>query len=343
MSSLATHVALIGDPVRIRAFRSALRKLAKGKVVADLGCGTGVLGLLALQAGAKRVVAIDRHPIIHVAKAVARENGVEDRIDFVHADSRDVKIRADVVVSDLVGQLGVDEHLVECLVDARDRWGARLIPSRIDLHAQPIHAPGLYRRTVQCGRTCPGIKFETVHAMSANMLHFLWRATGRPLAEGARIARFDLETMPRPWPHAGGARFRLRPGTVHGFLVWFRARFAPGVEVDSRRGGHWKPLFLPLADPPRGGRRLDLEVYFHHGQQIEWSASLDGREVRRQTTLLSNERAFARTHIPDTAVPRLTSEWRKRLKLLARMDGRALRDLGDGAKELCYDLEIPVE
>ncbi|MBI2900382.1 MAG: 50S ribosomal protein L11 methyltransferase [Planctomycetes bacterium] len=354
MSSLSTHLLLIGAPLRIDAFRRALRKRVRtGSVVADLGCGTGVLGLLALQAGARRVYAVERHPIVHVARALAKENGVEDRVVFLHADSRDVRLpeRADVVVSDLVGQIGVDEHLVECMTDARDRWlrrGGHLIPARVDLWARPSHAPGLYRRAVRPGHTCPGLRFDTIHAMAANMPHFLWRAAGNPLAPAARFASFDLERDPKPWPRSGSARFAVaRGGTLHGFTAWFTAEFAPGVRVDSRRGGHWKAFFLPLADPPRvrAGDRLDLAVVFHTGQQIEWSAALNGDVIRRQATLLASERAFARTHLPDTAVPRLPSLWRRRLGVLNRIDGRrTLAELSDGtdAKEVCYDLEIPV-
>jgi hypothetical protein len=169
------------------------------------------------------------------------------------------------------------------------------------------------------------------------------------MAADSRIATFDLLRDKRPWPKKGGARFRVaRHGTVHGFLVWFVADFAPGVAVDSRRGGHWKPLFLPLAEPlrVRAGARLALDIEFHTGQQIAWSAALDGQIVRRQATLLSSERAFARVQVPATAVPRLTGLWRDRLKILARIDGRrTLAELSDGvdAKEVCYDLDIPVE
>jgi hypothetical protein len=87
-------------------------------------------------------------------------------------------------------------------------------------------------------------------------------------------------------------------------------------------------------------------VRFHTGQQIEWSAAIDGRELRRQSTLLSSEKAFARTQVPDTAVPRLPADWRARLRFLNRIDGRrTIAQLSDGAdaRGICYDLDIPVE
>lgn len=354
MSSLLTHLSLLGAAPRVEAFRRAIRRRVRpGSIVADLGSGTGVLAFLALQAGARRVYAVDRHPILHVARAVARDNGFADRIVFIDGDSRDVRLpeRADLVVSDLVGQLGVDEHLAECLVDARRRWlrkGGHLVPGRVEIWARPVQAPGIYRKAVYPGRTCPGIRFDALHAMASNVLHFLWRSVGRPLGAPLRLARFDLERDPPPWPKKGGAGCRVtRAGTLHGFLGWFIAEFAPGVTVDSRRGGHWRPFFLPLSDPPRvhAGDRLTFHVTFHTGQHIEWAVARNGEILRRQSTLLSSERAFARVHVPDSAVPRLTRDWRRRLRVLNRIDGRrTLAELSEeiDAKEVCYELDIPV-
>ena len=64
MPSLAEHVDMLEDRVRCRAYAIAIRKAVRpGAVVLDLGCGTGILGLLALKAGAKSVRLHDRRPI----------------------------------------------------------------------------------------------------------------------------------------------------------------------------------------------------------------------------------------------------------------------------------------
>lgn len=70
----------------------------EGKVVFDLGCGTGTLGIGAALLGAKRVVCVDCS-----AKAleVARRNAEKfalDNIEFILADVRDLSGRAETVV-----------------------------------------------------------------------------------------------------------------------------------------------------------------------------------------------------------------------------------------------------
>lgn len=72
---------------------SSLPKLSPGLRVCDLGCGTGLLGLLLLQRQrALHVTGLDLQPAaIALAERAAEENGLTDRLRFLCADLRQVR------------------------------------------------------------------------------------------------------------------------------------------------------------------------------------------------------------------------------------------------------------
>ena len=58
---LSIHEEMIKDSVRTKAYRDAMLKnkhLFEGKIVLDVGCGTGILSMFAVQAGAKHVIIV---------------------------------------------------------------------------------------------------------------------------------------------------------------------------------------------------------------------------------------------------------------------------------------------
>ncbi|MFB6147941.1 MAG: METTL5 family protein, partial [Candidatus Nanohaloarchaea archaeon] len=59
----------------------------EGKQVVDLGTGTGILGVGAALSGAEEVVAVEKsEQALELARENARDAGVQDKIEFMHAD-----------------------------------------------------------------------------------------------------------------------------------------------------------------------------------------------------------------------------------------------------------------
>ncbi len=135
LGGLAYHQVLLGDARRNRAFHRALAaRVRPGSTVLDLGSGTGVWAVLAARLGARRVVAVEREAVlVPVAEALARESGVDDRVEVLRADARRVRLpRAfDVVVVEMVGNEAFEEGLVGVVERARTRFlrrGGALVP-----------------------------------------------------------------------------------------------------------------------------------------------------------------------------------------------------------------------
>lgn len=77
---------MIEDSVRTNAYQQAIFQNmdVAGKVVADVGCGSGILSMFCAQAGAKRVYAIEASKIAVHARQLVHANGFQDIITGVY-------------------------------------------------------------------------------------------------------------------------------------------------------------------------------------------------------------------------------------------------------------------
>ena len=72
---------MLKDSVRTNTYRRSIienKHLFKGKVVLDVGCGTGILSMFAAQAGASKVIGIDCAGIAVQARKIIEANGFSD-------------------------------------------------------------------------------------------------------------------------------------------------------------------------------------------------------------------------------------------------------------------------
>lgn len=80
-SHFGIHEEMLKDKVRTLAYRKAIlnnQQLFRGKVVLDVGCGTGILCMFAAKAGAKAVYGIECASIAVQAKQIVADNKLDD-------------------------------------------------------------------------------------------------------------------------------------------------------------------------------------------------------------------------------------------------------------------------
>lgn len=74
---------MLKDSIRTDAYRDFIydnKHLFKGKIVLDVGCGTGILSMFCAKAGARMVIAVDNSDIIDRATSNVFDNGLQDVI-----------------------------------------------------------------------------------------------------------------------------------------------------------------------------------------------------------------------------------------------------------------------
>ena len=71
------HVEMLSDRVRTSAYERFIyenKHLFEGKVVLDVGCGTGILSMMCARAGAKQVFAVDNSDLIEKSRSIVSLN-----------------------------------------------------------------------------------------------------------------------------------------------------------------------------------------------------------------------------------------------------------------------------
>jgi len=143
--------ALMRDDIgRTEAYRNAIRAEAPGKVCLDLGTGAlALLAIMAAEAGAKRVYAIEVNHEAYVAACAAVDASVYNEVITVfYGYSTEVELpeRVDVIIHEIIGEIATLEGVVVALRDALPRFGTitslcRSIPDRVTSYLTPAMMP----------------------------------------------------------------------------------------------------------------------------------------------------------------------------------------------------------
>eukprot|EP00475_Leptophrys_vorax_P037840 TRINITY_DN657_c0_g1_i1.p1 TRINITY_DN657_c0_g1~~TRINITY_DN657_c0_g1_i1.p1 ORF type:complete len:365 (+),score=120.02 TRINITY_DN657_c0_g1_i1:59-1096(+) len=141
------HEEMLKDQVRTNTYRKAIvnnRQLFEGKVVLDVGCGTGILSMFAAQAGAKLVIGVDCAGIAEQAKQIVQTNGFGETIQIIRGKIEEIELpveKVDVIISEWMGYFLLYESMLDSVIYARDKWlveGGVLMPDQANMYAVAI-------------------------------------------------------------------------------------------------------------------------------------------------------------------------------------------------------------
>lgn len=270
------HRWMLRDRQRVDAFERAIAdQLRPGSVVLDVGAGSGILSLIAARAGARRVYAVEATPIARLARELAALNGYAHVIQMVEGDVLHAQLpeAVDLIVSEWLGSVGVDENLLYPVLIARDRWlkpGGTMLPSKVSAWLAPCALAtacetGFFRNQPYGFELGPLAEYS-VHDL------LLRRYQVRPedlVCAAALLWRTDCAALPARQalePSSCKLRFECREAReVNALVGWFEAELAAGVVLTNAPDApetHWGQLTLPLAQRIGvvAGDRLDVQV-----------------------------------------------------------------------------------
>lgn len=279
------HIRMLNDRERTQRYLQAISAVVRpDDVVIDLGTGSGVLAVASAKAGARQVYAIEATAIAHVARRVLADNGVSDRITLIEGHSTQVQLpeRADVLVSEIIGNEPLSEKILESTADAVRRFlkpGARLIPRRLRVQAFPAELPAAYRdgmrvsaEALEAWRRDYDVDFTALAELARRTPSQLQLMPAQladwvALAGSECIADHDLTQSAHEQKTVSATFECTRNGLLEALVVWFEADLAPGqllsTDPSAPRGdNHWAHPVHVLAEPleVRAGDRVHVTI-----------------------------------------------------------------------------------
>ena len=262
------HDILLNDRIRMEAYRAAIERAVRpGMSVVDLGTGTGILAQWALQAGARRVYGIEMNPnVLSFAIGRIEKAGFSSQFHPLNTISYKAALpeRVDIVLSEIIGNLGDNEDFVPILTDARTRFlkdSGQMIPSQVTTYLVPISSLKAHFQVKEklCRSHYPlEVLNEKLNLSSPFNLYYdaiLPREgyLGQPQCirsfrfDGTDAATYDSETT----------FFVEQEGIFSGFKGYFTAQLFDDVVLDisgddierRKTSDSWKHSFLPIKAP----------------------------------------------------------------------------------------------
>uniref|UniRef100_A0A3B4X1C5 Protein arginine N-methyltransferase 6 n=2 Tax=Seriola lalandi dorsalis TaxID=1841481 RepID=A0A3B4X1C5_SERLL len=274
-SDVTIHEEMIADQVRTNTYRTAILRNTesiRGKVVLDVGAGTGVLSVFCAQAGAKKVYAVEACSIAEQAVRIVRQNNLQDRIEVIRGtvESVDLPEQVEVIVSEWMGYALLHESMLNSVLYARDKWlkpGGLILPSKAELYIAPVSDPVVedrlhfwytvkdqYGVDMSCmsdfARSCIMNSDITVNSVSVEDV----------LSHPARFAELDLYSVTTEELRSVKGQFRCESfgsAAVNALCVYFTVTFncpdKPHALVLStspfKPETHWKQAVLYMDAP----------------------------------------------------------------------------------------------
>lgn len=248
-----------------------------GDVVVDIGSGTGVLSLFAAMAGASHVYSIEREPVIEVAREIAALNGLSETITFIAGSSSEVEIRerADVLITETIGNVGFDEGIVTWIADAKKRFlkpNARIVPCHVDAIASLVSVPRDFGAMERWTYPLQTLDFSPLMRIVRNSL--LWTDLSPAAIVTQPTVVFGTDFASEPESLSGSVCVEaIKDAPVHGIGLWFRSDLTSNVTITNAPPNavpSWEQGFLPLDET--------IQVAAGDQVRIDMSSSADGAD-----------------------------------------------------------------
>ncbi|XP_067935597.1 histone-arginine methyltransferase CARMER-like [Watersipora subatra] len=151
-SYLSQQQNMMQDYVRTNTYQTAMLANTAdfiGKVVLDVGAGSGILSFFAVQAGAKKVYAVEASNMAQYCERLVKHNNLSDRICVIPAKIEETELPelVDTIISEPIGYMLFNERMIETYLHAKKflKPGGKMFPTEGHMYIAPFNDDALFQ------------------------------------------------------------------------------------------------------------------------------------------------------------------------------------------------------
>jgi len=243
------HFRMMNDEVRNNAYDKAIKHyVSSDTLVLDIGCGAGLLSMMAARAGAEHVYACEMHELMHnKATQIFKQNGFADHITAYHLNSTQLEVgkhlprKADIIVAEVFDSGLLGEDALTTFAHAREHLlapGGRILPAQASIQAQLVDSELMHKESFSY--KCAGFDVSELNSLSPSY-HQIRVNTHehRFLSDVKTIDDFNFE-MQEIDNRCQEIKFVCEhSGVCHGVVFWFTLDFCEGTTLSTGPENTW--------------------------------------------------------------------------------------------------------
>jgi protein arginine N-methyltransferase 1 len=240
-SRSSIHYEMLNDKVRTECYQNSILKnkhLFQGKVVLDIGCGTGILSMFAATAGAKKVIGIEMARIYKVAEENAKKNGFGDTIVILNGKIEELVLpvdKVDIIISEWMGYYLFFEGMFDSVIFARDKYlkkGGYMFPDQAVVYMAGVSDPNYEGSRRLAWESVAGITFPELDRVTQISPAVERLPKTKISTSTCVLTKFNLEKCTiQDLDFKGKISMKSeRKDLMNGLVLWFDTTFSHGLE-----------------------------------------------------------------------------------------------------------------
>ena len=273
----AWHINMMNDEFRNKAFLDAI-KLAVNEdtLVFEIGTGSGLLSMMAIESGAKKVVTCESvKTIADNAVKIINKNGYQKKIKIVNKKSTDVKIgrdipcKADLLIAEILSSEFVGEGVKKSILDANQRLlkeNGKVIPQSGCIKIALLGDTEEIKKSIYVNNSS-GFDLSLFNSISQRKFTLKLKEKPKILSDAVDAFTFDLENLKNYSIEEKSIRLQAnQDGLCLGLIQWIKLKLYDEIEYENipyKVNSHWgTPIYV--FDKPvelKKGQFIDIKGF----------------------------------------------------------------------------------